>query len=47
MARKDYSSYSSINPELTTYGYNSAGSQFLSQQKIIHHLMDIMRLLVK
>lgn len=28
MARKDYSSYSSINPELTTYGYNSAGSQF-------------------
>ncbi len=28
MARKDYSSYSSINPSLTTYGYNSAGSQF-------------------
>ncbi len=28
MARKDYSSYSSLNPELTTYGYNSAGSQF-------------------
>ena len=28
MARKDYSTYSSINPALTTYGYNSAGSQF-------------------
>ena len=28
MARKDYSAYSSINPALTTYGYNSAGSQF-------------------
>lgn len=28
MARKDYSSYSSLNTELTTYGYNSAGSQF-------------------
>ena len=28
MARKDYSDYSSINPALTTYGYNSAGSQF-------------------
>lgn len=28
MARKDYSSYSSINPALTEYGYNSAGSQF-------------------
>ncbi len=28
MARKDYSSYSKVNPALTTYGYNSAGSQF-------------------
>ncbi len=28
MARKDYSTYSSLNPALTTYGYNSAGSQF-------------------
>ena len=28
MARGDYSAYSSINPALTTYGYNSAGSQF-------------------
>lgn len=28
MARKDYSSYSSIDSSLTEYGYNSAGSQF-------------------
>lgn len=28
MARKDYSTYSNINPALITYGYNSAGSQF-------------------
>lgn len=28
MARKDYSSYSSIDSSLTQYGYNSAGSQF-------------------
>ncbi len=33
MARKDYSSYSSINPQLTTYGYNSAGSQFFIMTK--------------
>lgn len=33
MARKDYSNYSSINPELTTYGYNSAGSQFFIMTK--------------
>ena len=28
MARKDYSAYSSMDSSLTTYGYNSAGSQF-------------------